>query len=196
MSEIARVLNISLMHFISTAVSEAGISDNDATEQMFDRQTAVATGRYYMYFYNGKTRKLVRSLLTITKTDIGEQRFQTALFYALERFETPEQCHDFYTGTACVISPYMNFSFRNVNNPVENVFIVAKESFKKNGTLNGIGIGISYKDFQPGSFKIILSDCKLKEDEALIDWLKINLAPIRKTNTFTLEEDYDNLKRI
>jgi hypothetical protein len=89
----------------------------------------------------------------------------------------------------------MNFVFRNVNNQFENLFIVSKEPFKKHHVMNGILTGISYKDFQPISFKVTLSGYEIEEDETLTDWLKFNkenISQIKKNNIFVLSEAYDN----
>jgi transcriptional regulator with XRE-family HTH domain len=215
LAEIASALNVSLTHLISAAIAEA---DGERPSESADVARAAGSRRnaeniagpgqsshadsikyIYMYFYDGRTRKLARSRIDIDPAGIGESLFHAALFYDADSFKTPEKCRDFYAGTAYVADPYTNFSFQNVNNPVENLFIVAKEPFKKHGVMNGILTGISYKDFQPISFKVILSDYKLKEDDALTDWLKINkenLATIRRNNVFVLSEDYDNFTRV
>lgn len=215
LSEIADALNVSLTHLISAALAEtdgdgASGSTNGSRASNGRRDAAKIAGQpkgtlpdsikyIYMYFYDGRTRKLARSRIDVDPVDIGESLFHAALFYDADSFKAPEKCRDFYAGTAYVADPYTNFSFQNVNNPVENLFIVAKEPFKKHGVMNGILTGISYKDFQPISFKVILSDYKLKEDEALTDWLKINkenLSTIRRNNVFVLSEDYDNFTRV
>ncbi|MDR1953897.1 MAG: helix-turn-helix domain-containing protein [Clostridiales Family XIII bacterium] len=184
--EISDALNVSAPFLLesSTIAEDAAQPDKVAGSNL---------SRYYMYFFDGHSKKPARSLIIVA----GGRERESTLFYHLKSFTETETCRDFYTGQAFIADPYINFVFQNANNPVEKLFIVAKEPFKKHGVMKGILTGISYKMFQPISFKVLISIRRLSEDEELWNWLKFSkedLAEFRKHNSFTLTEDYDSFK--
>jgi transcriptional regulator with XRE-family HTH domain len=186
--EISEALRVSVRFLL-----ESSMDAKSSTLQEDDINAAASS--YFMYFYDGYAKKIARCL--IVAAGAGER--ESNLFYHLESFDEPENCRDFYTGQVFTSDPYTNFMFRNANNNVEKIFIVAKEPFKKLGVMKGILTGISYKMFQPISFKVIISERRISEDETLLNWLKIskeNLSDLRKYSCLTLSEDYDdfNLK--
>jgi transcriptional regulator with XRE-family HTH domain len=184
--EIAGALNVSAPFLL-----ESSISSEELAIPCKDTEPDIS--RYYMYFFDGHSKKPARSLIVVA----GGGEREATLFYHLKSFTDPETCRDFYTGRAYISDPYTNFLFQNANNNVEKLFIVAKEPFKKHGVMKGILTGISYKVFQPISFKVLISVRRLAEDEELWNWLKFSkedLAEFRKHNSLALSEDYDNFK--
>jgi transcriptional regulator with XRE-family HTH domain len=182
--EIANALDVSAPFLLESSIAAEGttLPDKDAGSDI---------SRYYMYFYDAHLKKPARSLIVVA----GGRERESTLFYHLKSFTEPEGCRDFYKGQAFIDDPYTNFVFRNVNNHVEKLFIVAKEPFKKHGVMKGILTGISYKVFQPISFKVLISVHRLPEDEELSNWLKFSkedLAEFRRHHYFALSEDYDS----
>jgi transcriptional regulator with XRE-family HTH domain len=181
MFEIAAALNISVSHLIDSLFPDA-----DAQR---DHSPADDPARcLFMYSFDGYKRKIGRSAIRVST------RFHEAsLFYRLESFDRLDGCRDFYTGNVTTVAPYMNFSFSNVNNDFESLFIVAKEPFKKQRIMKGLLTGISYKVFQPLSFKVLLSEKELAEDSGLETWLKFTkdeLSDLRRHNALILSEEY------
>jgi transcriptional regulator with XRE-family HTH domain len=188
--EIAVALRVSANFLL-----ESAMKPEDSPRKDGDANSSPSVLSYYMYFFDGYSKKIARNLITMA--DGGEQETESALFYHVESFDKPEDCRDFYTGKAFVSDLYTNLIFQNANNNVEKLFIVAKEPFKKRGIMKGILTGISYKMFQPISFKVILSERPLLEDETLEDRLKIdkeNLVDLRKHSCLVLSEEYEDFK--
>lgn len=183
--DIAGALGVSVSHLVDAAsVPNAERAERAAAER--------PAHTYYMYYYDGYRKKLSRSFIRV-----GAQGNEASMFYHLNAFDRPEGCRDFYTGRVSVAEPYMNFVFRNVNNRFETLFIVAKEPFKNVGVMKGLLTGISYKVFQPISFKVVMAEYELTEDAALAEWLsvrKTDAAHFRKYNAFVLSEEYDRFK--
>jgi transcriptional regulator with XRE-family HTH domain len=178
MFEIAAALNISVSHLIDSLFPETGAQPDHLS-------AADPARRLFMYFFDGKIR---RSMIRVST-----RLHEASLFYHLESFDRLDDCRDFYTGSVNIVAPYMNFSFHNVNNDFESLFIVAKEPFKKQHIMKGLLTGISYKVFQPLSFKVLLSENELAEDESLENWLKFTkdeLSGLRRHNALILSEEY------
>jgi transcriptional regulator with XRE-family HTH domain len=190
MFEIADALGVSFTHLIDSALIGAGGAQGrnaGGNPAVGDRLR-----EYFMYYYDGYSNKVSRSLIRVSP-----EREEASMFYHIDSFAGPDDCRDFYTGNVSVAAPYMNLIFRNVNNHFETLFIVAKEPFKKQGVMKGLLTGISYKVFQPLSFKVIISEYELDEDGTLSEWLtfsKSDLSQFRKHNALVLSEEYDNFK--
>jgi transcriptional regulator with XRE-family HTH domain len=183
--ELSEALCVSARFLLESSVAA------EASAHLGKERVNNGISRYYMYFLDGHSKKIARNF--IAAADDGER--ECTLFYHLNTFEKPQDCRDFYTGRVFVSDPYRNFVFQNTNNSVEKLFIVAKEPFRKCGILKGILTGISYKVFQPISFKVILSEHRIAEDETLANRLKIdkeNLTNLRKHHALILSEGYDD----
>jgi transcriptional regulator with XRE-family HTH domain len=186
LSEMSEALNVSVRLLLDTA------SETRPTTARAEDANAETTYRY-MYFFDGYSKKLAHSLIVAT----GGEEQEATMFYHLNDFDKPEGCRDFYTGNIFVSTLYTNCVFRNANNDIEMLFIVAKEPFKKLGVMKGILTGISYKMFQPISFKVLISRRRIAEDDTLLDWLKFDkesMADLRRYNCLALSEDYTDFK--
>jgi hypothetical protein len=82
---------------------------------------------FYMYFFDGYSKKIARNLITIV--DGGAQETEATLLYRIESFDKSETCRDFYTGKASVSDPYTNFVFQNANNNMEDLLHLRKFSY-------------------------------------------------------------------
>jgi transcriptional regulator with XRE-family HTH domain len=181
MFEIAAALNISVSHLIDSLFPETDAPQDRAP-------TGDPAQCLFMYFFDSYQRKIVRNMIRVST-----RYHEASLFYHLESFDRLDDCRDFYTGAVNTVAPYMNFSFRNVNNDFESLFIVAKEPFKKQRIMKGLLTGISYKVFQPLSFKVLLSENELVEDDNLENWLKFTKAEfsdLRRHHALILSEEY------
>jgi transcriptional regulator with XRE-family HTH domain len=181
--EISSALKVGMEHLLASS-----FSGGDEHPKDFETDTVQ---KYYMYYYDGYNKKLVRCLIERNLSPSAE----STLFFSLDSFDRPGECRDFYVGKAYASSPYIKFLFQNANNEVESLFVVAKEPFKKTGVRKGILTGISYRVFQPASSKILISEYELEEDDTLNKWLifsKDDFAEFRRHNIFVLSEDYES----
>jgi transcriptional regulator with XRE-family HTH domain len=184
--EIADVLKIDASHLLQLSMYTTGSDDTPVTRKLD------AERKWYMYFLDGRINHLVLSLIYINMLD---EKKATYLHYHVDNFDKPYTYVGFYTGKVSIISPYMNFTLKNANNAIENLYIVARETFNNPNIMEGLLTAISFTNLQPISYKIILSKNALEEDEVLMEHLKINkdnMAHIRKENTLVLSGHYDN----
>jgi hypothetical protein len=85
----------------------------------------------------------------------------------------------------------MNFIFHNTNNPIENMYLIAKEPFHRQGALHGILVGISSVDERPISFNVLLSEQLIPDEDELAESLKIDtqeLSAIKDVNGLIITE--------
>jgi transcriptional regulator with XRE-family HTH domain len=188
LSEIAECLHVSTAHLVASTFSGCrGIGEDGADSG------AGNVRRYYMYFLDGRIKKLVISLLLVTDHLTGGRR-EAYLHYHMDDFTRPERCKGFYAGDLSAANPYMNFAFQNKNNDIESLFIVAKKTFNDSSILCGLLTAISFSTFQPISYKVILSEHELAQNDVLFRRLRIgkeDISLIRHYNVLALSENYD-----
>ena len=146
--------------------------------------------RRYLYQYNGKTNRILRSLLLRGKEEDGET--PVSLFYNLPDFSDPGRCRALYTGRLETYGFMSNYILENQANHIEHVFLCLARPLDYSGREAGLISGISTHTMLPTSVKCLLSDQPLTEDDSLIEQLtltKEDLRLTRKYNMFTLESN-------
>ena len=146
--------------------------------------------RRYLYQYNGKTNRILRSLLLCGNEEQGET--PVTLFYNLPDFSEPGRCRALYTGRRETFGFMTNYLLENQVNHVEHVILCLARPLNYSGRETGLISGISSHTMLPASVKCLLSDQPLPEDDSLIEQLMLTKEDIRLTrkyNMFTLESN-------
>ena len=142
----------------------------------------------YLYFYDGRTRRTVRSVLEPRHEGAGS----IATFYHdLEDLRRPERCRNLYVGRAEYFDTMSYFSFRSQSNKIDRVTLCAANPFDRSGRVLGMLTGISRYPMLPVSIKCILSAEPLTEDEELRRALFLSPADRKLTkalNMFAVEQ--------
>ena len=144
--------------------------------------------RTYVYFFDGRVRKIVRNILEV---DRGGQTPSATLYYDLASFERPESCRNLYYGKAEFFDTVSNFLFESQSNHSERVTLTALNPFDRSTEVLGMMSGMSRYPMLPISIKCILSSEPLTEDEALLEELTLtqkDMKLIKKMNMFAVEQ--------
>ena len=179
--DIASALGISVQQLIDWRPASA--EENAAGEDSFFPQS-----RTYVYFYDGRVRKIVRNILEV---DRGGQMPAAALYYDLASFDRPESCRNLYYGKAEFFDTVSNFLFESQSNHSERVTLTALNPFDRSTEVLGMLSGMSRYPMLPISIKCILSSEPLTEDEALLEELTLtqkDIKLIKKMNMFAVEQ--------
>ena len=142
----------------------------------------------YLYNYDGRIKRIVRSLLICGEEEQGET--PAALFYNLPSLEGPHRCRGLYCGYMKQHDFVTNYLLENQRNDIEHVFLCFNCPLDYSGQEQGLLSGISSRTMLPVSAKCILSDQPLVEDENLISALLLTREDLRLTkkyNMFMLE---------
>ena len=181
---IAKALGISVNQLIDFDQDDLAPEDRLLTED-----SPYGKSRLYMYFYDGRRSRIVRSLIECSGT--GEGGLCRATLYSeLENYSNLYQCKYLYHGTMRKYDTFTIFMFENQNNKVERVFLYAINSFSHNGKMRGLFSGLSTHSTQPilpVSFKFLLSPDVIEENEELKEQLVISkedIKQIKKMNMF------------
>ena len=156
-----------------------------------EKNLPVTDGRYekrrmYMYFYDGRRSRFVRSVIEIGSS-VENGVYRANLYSDLEDYSNCYQCKFLYHGTMRRYDTFTNFNFENQNNKVEKVFLYAINSFSHNGRMIGMFSGLSTQPILPVSFKFILSPDIMEENDELKEQLvftKEDIKQMKKMNMF------------
>lgn len=181
--EIAHALRISV-HQLIDYEEAAAEQDVQGGERVWRKN------RYYMYFYDGRRRRIIRNIIE-TREDGTENGEVKANFYVdLDDLSDCNQCRFLYHGTMRRFDTFINFDFENQNNRVERAFLYAMNSFSHGSLTPGLFCGLSTQPISPVSFKFVLSPSQLVEDEALKGQLlvsKRDIQQMKRLNMFVID---------
>ena len=145
--------------------------------------------RIYVYFYDGRTGKIVCNLLELNRTLSP----CAAIFYLdVPSFDSLADCRSLYYGTAEYFDTVTNFSFANQTNRIEHVSLCAVNPFDRVEQVQGMLTGISRYPLLPVSIKCVLSPNMLalnKELEERLILSKRDMKLIKSLNMFAVEQE-------
>ena len=144
--------------------------------------------RRYLYLYDGRASRILRSLLVSDKED-GDDA--VTLFYDIPSFAEPQRCRALYYGRRQKHDFVTNYILENQSNGVEHAFLCVMRSLDRPSESTGLISGISSRMLLPVSAKCILSENVLPENEELTESLLLTKEDIRLTrrcNMFIVEQ--------
>lgn len=129
---------------------------------------------YYMYYYDGRTKKIVRSLIQLSTSPEDENAVNMMMYNGLETFGNPDQYQHIFTGTMQPYDTITHMYLTNQINPTERMYICTLNPLHASSPAMGIVSGIgSNPFFAPISIKALISDKILEESDAFMNILKL-----------------------
>ena len=144
--------------------------------------------RRYMYLYDGRSSRIVRSLLVCGRKETDDD---VTLFYDIPAFTEPHRCRALSYGKRQKHDFVTNYLLENQSNGVEHAFLCVMRSLDRPSESTGLISGISSRMLLPVSAKCILSESVLPENEELKESLLLTKEDIRLTrrcNMFIVEQ--------
>ena len=180
LEEIANVLKVNPAQLLVSI----GDRDDNAYQhgEFLDRQ--------YMYAYDGRTKKVLKSVIERYKIENSDEK-GIQMFYDVKDVENPGECKALYAGIHKKYEFVENYILQNQNNPIEHTSICCINSLHRTTRKVGMITGLSYKTMLPTAMKIMISSTVLKENEELIEALKLTKEDIRlskKYNLYTIDQ--------
>lgn len=146
------------------------------------------SGHFYTYYYDGRVKKIVRSLLAFHRTheNIG---YAASFYMNLKEFNQPENSRYIYRGTLTSHETVSFFIMENITLPIEIMTIEVIHPFQTSQTTWGVFLGLSDQPLAPMTTKMLFSKVPLsnKELEAYpLALTKNELKDIRLNNALLL----------
>ena len=122
------------------------------------------TGRIYTYYFDGRIKKVVRSLLTF---HLSPQKDEiVASFYMnLPDFSKPEHSRYIYSGALSSHETVSYFILENITLPIETLVIEMMHPFQTSVTTWGLFMGLSDQPLAPMATKMLFSKISLTNKE-------------------------------
>lgn len=180
LEEIASALKVSPAQLLA--------STDERNENVY--QYGEVLDRQYMYAYDGRTKKVLKSVIERYKSEDSEQ-LGIQMFYDVKDVHNPGECKALYAGIYKKSEVVGNYILQNQNNPIEHTSICCINSLNRTNRKMGMITGLSYKTMLPTAMKIMISNTVLKENEELVESLKLTKEDIRiskKYNLFTIDQ--------
>ncbi|MBE7004100.1 MAG: helix-turn-helix transcriptional regulator [Ruminococcaceae bacterium] len=176
LNELAQALRVTPAQLLAPPVRERGAVPPEPSEG----------SRGYLYLYDGRTSRVVRSLLLGADGETED----AALFYDIASFDAPQRCRALYCGRRELRGFVANYLLDSRSNDVEHVLLCVMRSLDRPTYGTGLLSGISARMFLPACAKCILSTEPLPENDSLRESLLLtreDIQFIRRYNMFMVE---------
>lgn len=157
-------------------------------EDMLPIEKTDFISKHYMYSYDGKRKRIMKSILEEFSISNSENTF-VELFYDIENFKNPEKCKVIYAGESVKFGPWQNYHLRNQSHSNEEIWLCSKDTFSHNNKI-GILAGISSVTMYPCARKILIASDIQKENEVLnkLIFSKEDIQLFKKYNFFSISQ--------
>ena len=144
------------------------------TEPVLPKNFYFNQPRAYMYYYDGRIRQIVRSLLCFSPSATGEA-VDVMLYVGVEDFGNPDRCQHLFTGEMKAYDTITHMVLNNQINDAEKMYICMLNPMQTRtpaiGLLSGIG---STPFFAPIALKTLISKEPLEENDRLLNTIKLD----------------------
>ena len=144
--------------------------------------------RLYVYYYDGRIRRMVRSLLTF-RPGMDGTADQASFFMNLSDFDHPETARYIYSGTFFSHETVSYCILENLTLPIETLTIELLHPFRTSLTSWGVFLGMSDSPMTPMATKLLFSKVPLTDAELEaypLRFTKEELKDIREKNALLL----------
>ncbi len=166
--DISQALDIDLKYFVDYQPPAF------PTENVLPKSFYFSQPKAYMYYYDGRVRQLVRSLLRFSPSVSGNS-IDVMLYLGVSSFNEPERCQHLFTGEMKPYDTITHMVMTNQINEAEKMYICMLNPMHTRtpaiGLLSGIG---STPFFAPIALKTLISKEPLEENEKLLNTIKLD----------------------
>jgi transcriptional regulator with XRE-family HTH domain len=143
------------------------------------------TDRLYTYVYDGRNNQLLKSVLMISTVE-ETKKYRTAFYMNVPDFDRYFEAENSYWGYTEHHDSLTSIYLEHQSTGLEKVTINIMSTFLETDQKWGMMSGVSFRPFMPVAWKMLFSKQPLKEDDILIQRLKINKEDIRLMKMFNL----------
>lgn len=178
--DIADALDMQLNHLISYQSSKTskpvGISNSYFNHSQF-----------YMYFYDGRIKKLTKSILSLSTDIDNSNTIEATLYKGLEDFNNREKCDNIYNGTMDIFDTTSHVTLVNQTNRSEKLHLLLMNPMQRSMPSVGLLAGIGNPPFfSPVAIKIVLSHQPLEEDELFNSVVSISKDELKQYKHYNM----------
>lgn len=141
--------------------------------------------REYLYFYDGRVKRVSRSVLEHYHT--GEpDRMRAVLFYDVPSLDDVGKCRALYVGHMTRYAFISNYTFENQRSRTEQMFLYCIDRLEADRIRTGVLSGLSFRTMTPVSVKVLVSEEPQRETEHFIESLMLSREDLRLTRRYNM----------
>lgn len=178
--DIADALGMELIHLVnykSPKADKTPVLNNS----YFDHS------QYYMYFYDGRNKRLTKSVLQLSQSQKKVNCADAILYKGVSDFDDIEECDNIYNGTLESFDATSHATFINQTNKSEKLHLLLMNPMQRGipaiGLLTGIG---NPPIFSPVSIKTVVSRYILEENEIFDKVINISKQELKQYKQFNM----------
>lgn len=141
--------------------------------------------QFYSYLFDGRNNQLIRCVFDVlSKTSEGNYKIMMYMNY--RDYEHYRICENTYYGYIEHYDAITNISLTNADSPMEKASLQILASYLHADVKWGLFNGFSSRPMMPIAVKMLLSKTRLKEDDKLLQQLRISKEDIRLLKLYNM----------
>lgn len=173
LGEISRVLDVELKSLTDFPLAPVHRQSLLMEQSYFNQPLA------YLYYYDGRTNQLVRSLLHLSPAPASDD-IDATLYVGLASFEAPDRCQHLFVGKLLSYDTITHIVLTNQINPAERMYICLLNPLQTRTPAVGLLSGISSTPFfAPIALKVLIAKTPLEESDKLLSSIKLDKEDMR-----------------
>ena len=147
------------------------------------------TPKLYAYYYDGRIKQEVKSLLSFRDGEGSGQGCTVSFFMNVKEFSLPESARYIYSGTLSSHETVTYCILENMTLPIETLIMEIVHPFQTSKYTWGLFLGLSDQPLAPMAAKFLISKAPLSPQELKecpLKFSKEELARIRQQNAILL----------
>lgn len=141
--------------------------------------------RLYLYGYDGRVNRLFRTVIDVL-APVSERSYESMMYMNFESYEHYQNCENTYQGKINVYDAFCTMLFQNMDMEMDHYQIGLPSPYMKSTVKWALAFGISSRPLMPTAMKMLISKTMLKEDEELLQSLKVSKQDIRLLKHYNL----------
>lgn len=181
------VLDVEMLVELASAlnVTPGELLRQSPAEESHPQSPGIFSHRVYLYFYDGRVKRVSRSVLEHYTT--GEpDRMRAVLFYDVPSFEDVGKCRGLYIGHMTQYAFITNYTFENQRSRTEQVFLYCIDRLELLPIRTGVLSGLSFRTMTPVSVKVLVAEEPQRETEAFVESLMLSREDLRLTRKYNM----------
>ena len=141
--------------------------------------------QFYSYLFDGRSNKLMKSVFDI-QMQTDSNQFKVMMFMNYKKFSDYQNCETTYYGYIEHYDAVTNIQLTNQNSPIEKASAQILASYLSSEVKWGLWNGLSSRPMMPIAAKMLFTKSLLKENDEIIDELRITKNDIRLLRLYNM----------
>lgn len=141
--------------------------------------------QFYSYLFDGRSNKIIRCVFDVL-SETEDHRYKIMMYMNFKDYQNYQNCENTYWGYIEHYDAMTQISLSNQDTALEKASAQILASYLDSDTKWGLFNGFSSRPMMPIAVKMLFSKTRLKEDETLIQQLKVSREDIRLLKLYNM----------